>query len=462
MKTSSNEPTPKSWNRRQFLRRAAASAALATAFPTIIPGCAFGRNGTVAPSNRVALGAIGIGDRGGDVLAHFLKQKESQFVAVCDVKGDNLAKAKDMVDARNQNRDCAALHDYRELVARRDIDAVVIASPDHWHVLHAVAAARAGKDIYLEKPMGLSLAEDQVLRGEVLRRKRVFQFGTQQRSERKFRLACELVRNGHVGQLQHINAWCQASRSGGSTTPIVPPRELDYDFWLGPSPQRAYTQDLIANGWAKNWWYVSDFALGFIAGWGVHPLDIALWGAGELASGTVEISGHGRIPSTGVCDTATSWDVDFKFSTGLTMKFASTPNGTDEKFVQKEDWGARYRGVSDHGTAFEGASGWIRVDRNNIETQPGDLIEADPESFGTRLVRSQDHVRNFLEAVKSRQPTVCPIEDAVQSDAICHLADIALRLGRKVTYDMERERFLKDKEANRRLALRPMRKPWKL
>jgi len=448
--------------RREFIRRTAASAFVLGAFPSIIPSSALGRDGAVAPSNRIVTGAIGVGDRGQDLLRGFLNQKGCQVVALGDVKRDTLAKAKGLVDEKYQNQDCATYHDFRELVARPDLDAVLIASPDHWHVLHALAAVRAGKDIYLEKPMGMSLAEDQALRKAVLQRQRVFQFGTQQRSDRKFRLACELVRNGYIGQLKHINVWAQASRPGGSTKPITPPPELDFNSWLGPAPQREYTENLIASGWDKNWWYVSDFALGFIAGWGVHMLDIALWGGGNRASGTVEVQGRGNIPTQGICDTATSWDVDFKFSTGLTIKFVSTPNGSSEKFVQQAEWKERYRSAADHGTAFEGADGWVRVDRGNIEAKTEDLIEMNQESFATKLVRSEDHVRNFLEAVKSRQPTVCPIEDAVQSDAICHLADIALRLGRKVTYDLKREKFLKDKEANRRLALRPMRKPWKL
>ena len=450
-------------SRREFLRSTAASTLILGALPAIVPASALGRGGAVPPSERVAMGGIGVGDRGQEVMNHFLQQKECQYVALCDVKKETLAKAKGMVDARYQNKDCATHHDFRELVARKDIDAVLIASTDHWHVLHALAAVRAGKDVYLEKPMGLSLAQDQALRREVLRRKRVFQFGTQQRSDRKFRFACELVRNGRIGKLKHINVWCQASRPGGSTKPVPPPSDLDFDFWLGPAPQRSYTENLVASGWDKNWWYVSDFALGFIAGWGVHPLDIALWGAGDLAGGRVEVQGSGIIPKAGICDTATSWDVNFNFSSGVNMRFVSTPNGApNEPFVQETEWKQRYRGVTDHGTAFEGTDGWVRVDRGSIQTQPGDLIEIPEDAFATKLLHSPDHVRNFLSAVKSRQPTVCPIEDAVLSDAFCHLSDIAVRLARKVTYDVKREKFVDDKQADQRLALRPMRNPWKM
>jgi predicted dehydrogenase len=448
--------------RRDFIRTIAAGSLAAGLFPTIIPSSALGRGGAVAPSERVAMGAIGVGDRGQDVMRHFLQQKECQFVALCDVKEQTLQVAKRLVDEKYQNKDCATHHDFRELLARRDIDAVMIASTDHWHVLHALAAVQARKDVYLEKPMGLSLAEDQALRKEVLRRKAVFQFGTQQRSDRKFRFACELVRNGYIGQLKHINTWCQASRPGGPTTVTPPPADLDYNFWLGPAAERPYTQDLVASGWAKNWWYVADFALGFIAGWGVHPLDIALWGAGDLARGTWEVEGRGVIPRQGICNTAVSWDVNFKFSSGVTMQFVSTPNGGEYKFVQEAEWKKKYRGAADHGTAFEGTNGWIRVDRGNISTEPEGLIEINDETFKTRLHRSPDHVRDFLGAIRSRQSTVCPIREAVEADAICHVSDIALRLGRKLTYKTDSEKFVNDKDANQRLKLRDMRKPWRI
>lgn len=243
---------------------------------------------------------------------------------------------------------------------------------------------------------------------------------------------------------------------------MAPPPELDFDFWLGPAPKRAYTQDLVASGWAKNWWYVSDFALGFIAGWGVHPLDIALWGAADRASGTVELQGVGKYPTAGISNTAVAWDVHFKFSTGLTMRFVSTPNGSSENFEQRAEWKARYRSVADHGTAFEGDAGWVRVDRGSLETEPENLLEIKAESLAIQLPRSADHTRNFLNAVKTRQATICPIQDAVQADTFCHLADIAARLGRKLIFDLQREKFIGDKEANRRLALRSMRAPWKL
>jgi predicted dehydrogenase len=447
--------------RRQFIQSNLLAALAASAFPTLIPASALGQGGAVAPSERVGVGAIGVGDRGRDVLGGFLAQKNGQVLALCDVKKDALAKAKAQVDAQYKNQDCQTYGDFRQLLARKDIDAVLIASTDHWHVLHALAAVRAGKDVYVEKPLGLSLGQDLALQREVLKRKRMFQFGTQQRSDNKFRLACELVRNGHIGQLKHINLWAPGSTAGGSTTVVPPPPTVDYNFWLGPAPWREHTEDLTAN---SNWWFTSDFAVGFIAGWGIHPVDIALWGAGELATGTVELEGKGLFPKAGLHDTATDWEVDLKYSSGLTMKFTSTPGQGNMNERLGEEWSRKYGKLGGHGTVFEGTEGWILVERGRIVTRPERLIEIEtaPDRLPDKLIHSPNHVGNLLAAVKTRQPTVSPVESAVQSDAFCHISDLAIRLGRKLTYDGKAGKIVDDKEANQRLHVRPLRKPWKL
>lgn len=457
-------------NRRDFIRGAAMAAIAGAAFPTIIPGSALGKNGAVAPSNRISVGVIGCGPQGLGDMSNFLDQTDCQVVAVCDVKEDQLAEARNAINARYQNQDCRAYHDFRELIARRDIDACLIATPDHWHVLAALAAVNSGKDVYVEKPLGLSLAEDQALRAAVHRKKRVFQFGTQQRSGRMFRLACELARNGILGKLNHINVWSPGSSPGGSRKVAPVPSGLDYDLWLGPAPFQPHTQDRCSSvADEKTWWFTSDYALGFIAGWGIHPLDIALWGAGELMDGTVTVKGRGNFRlAEGVCDTATIWEVDYRFGSGLTMKFVGVPNGknsgepTGEPFLNGDEWKQRYRNIGSHGTAFEGTEGWAHVDRDGINLQPENLIDLNPESFQRRLIRSPGHTRNFLDSIKSRAETVCPIDASVKGNALCHIADIAIRLGRKVTFDFKQERFVGDDAANQQLKAREMRKPWHL
>lgn len=398
-------------------------------------------------------------------MSDFLRHPDAQVVALCDVAKVNLERARDKVKEKYQNNDCATYHDFRELLARADIDAVLIGSPDHWHVPMALAAARACKDIYLEKPMGLTVGEDQLLRSAVQKHKCVFQFGTQQRSSKEFRRAVELVRNGKIGALKQIDVWCQGSRPGGSTTPAPTPEGLDYDRWLGPAPNKPYTADkcfdsATPDAW-KTWWHNYDYALGFIAGWGVHPLDIAYWGHPAMMKGQMEVKGKGVIPTTGACNTPIAWEVNFAFAGGVRLNYKATRNNSeacdlnDVTALQQ-----KYGKIVDHGTAFEGTEGWVMVHRGGLHAKPKSLLEATLGASDFRLAEGSDHVGDFLEAVKLRGKTICPIDEAVHANTLCHLSDIAIRLKRSLNWDPAKERFLNDEEANRWLALRPMREPW--
>jgi len=452
-------------SRRRFIQTNLAATIAAAAFPSVLPVSVLGKE--TALSNRIGVGCIGVGPQGRGDLGGFLHQDSARVIALCDVSKTNLDLARDQVNQQYQNTDCALYHDFQELLARADIDAVLIATPDHWHVPIAVAAARAGKDIYLEKPMGLSVAEDQLLRALVQKNKRVFQFGTQQRSSREFRRAAELVRNGRIGSLKQINVWCSGSRPGGSTTPAPVPEGLDYERWLGPAPKSPYTIDKCfdnaAPGSWKTWWHNYDYALGFIAGWGVHPLDIAYWGHPAMMNGDLEVEGKAVIPTSGACNTAVAWEVNFAFADGVHMTYKATRNGCDACALNDfTAWQQKYGKLADHGTAFEGTEGWVMVHRGGIHANPESLLE---EKFGPsdiRLPESTNHAGNFLNAVKTRSKTICPIEEAVQADILCHLSNIAVRLNRPLKWEPARERFLNDDEANRRLALRPMREPWRL
>ncbi len=444
--------------RRHFVGSNITAALAASAFPTIVQFPLFGAD---APSNRIVVGWIGTGPRGRDVMAGFLGQPDAQVVAICDVKKDQLEIARKQVNDRNQNQDCVTYADFREVLARKDIDAVLIATPDHWHVPIAVAAAKAGKDIYLEKPMGLTLAEDRLLRKTVQEKKRVFQFGTQQRSSREFLQACELVRNGRIGKLKHINVWAPASHPGGSTTPATIPDGLDYERWLGPARFTPYTENKCAAD-NKTWWFNSDYALGFIAGWGVHPLDIALWGYPAMFHGNMDVEGKAIFPNEGACNTSVAWDVNFKFADGVTMAFRGTPNGYNETNALNDftEWKQRYGKLDGHGTAFEGTDGWVLVSRGSLRTSPEALAQDPIEPKPNPLMKSRNHVRNFLDGVKTRSATVCPIDEAVKADTLCHLSDIATRMNRKLQWDPKKEQFVRDSEANKRLQFRPARKPW--
>ena len=444
--------------RRHFLRTNVAAALAAPVFPMIVPSSTFGAD---APAHRINVGCIGTGPQGRGVMGGFLGQADARVVAVCDVKKDQLELVRKQVNDRYQNLECAIYTDFRELLARQDIDAVLIATPDHWHVPVAVAAARAGKDVYLEKPMGLTLAEDQLLRKTVQEQKRVFQFGTQQRSSREFLQACELVRNGRIGKLKSINVWAPASQPGGSTAPAPVPEGLDYERSLGPARFTPYTEKKCAAD-GKTWWFNSDYALGFIAGWGVHPLDIALWGHPAMFNGTMTIEGKAIFPKEGACNTSVAWDVNFTFADGVTMAFRGTPNGYSDTNALNDftAWRSRYGKLDGHGTAFEGTDGWVLVSRGSLRTSPEALAQDPIDPKPVPLMKSRNHVRNFLDGVKNRGATICPIDEAVKADTLCHLSDLATRLNRKLKWDSAKEQFIGDAEANKRLELRPMRKPW--
>ncbi len=382
-------------------------------------------------------------------MQNFLHHDIAQVVAVCDVKANMREAARKRVDNHYGNTGCAEYHDFRELLARDDIDAVMIATTDHWHVLNALAAAKAGKDIYLEKPMGLSIAEDQTLRAACHRYGTVFQFGTQQRSDWKFRFACELALNRRVGKVHTINVLSPSSVAGGSMKPAPVPEWLNYDFWLGPAPYAPHIEECCSK---RLWRFRSDYALGFVAGWGIHPLDIALWGGGKDLTGPVELEGTGTFPSDGFCDTATDWRIVFKYASGVILNYAGGP--------QPKEWHQRY-GPNIHGTGFEGDEGWVHVNRGRIAAHPRSLLKSVIAPNETNLYKSNHHVRNFLDCVKNRSQTVCPIDVAVHADIVCQLSDIAIRTRRKIKWDPENEVIIGDEDASR-LLTRPMRSPWHL
>lgn len=430
-------------NRRQFLKRAAVSTGGVVGFPYFVRPSVLGKAGKVAPSNRIAMGFIGVGGRGTRLTSNFMHLKDAQVVAVCDVKRPRRENAMQAVNKHYAKNVCTAYNDFRELCACETIDAVTIASTDHWHVLHALEAVRAGKDVYVEKPLGLSVQEGKVLREEVNRYNRVFQFGTQERSSRNTRFACEMVLSGRVGKIHTIKVGSRYSVASENYPTMPIPEWLDYELWLGPAPWAPYTENRVIN---RCWFHISDYALGFMAGCGIHTVDMAQWGNGTSLTGPVEVEGSGEFPREGLCDCALSWDVDLRFANGVTMNFT---DGEKNKM----------------GVLFEGTEGWVFV----LEQHLGGMVDAYPKSLlykeigpdEVHLPVSENHQQNFLDCVKTRRKTVAPVEVTVRSDTICQLSDIAMRLGRKLRWDPSREEFVDDAEANRMLS-RPMRSPWSL
>lgn len=420
-------------NRRSFLKMSA------LAFPTIISSRALGLAGSVAPSNRITLGVIGCGGRMGTVMGAFLQNKEVQPLAVCDV-----VQAR-REHYRNQYRlqPGDSYGDFRDLLARADIDAVTIASPDHWHVLQSIHAMKAGKDVYCEKPLGNTIAEGRALVETANRLGRVFQHGTQLHSYASNRHACELVRNGRLGRLKEVVIGSPPGLATGIHPPMPVPEGLDYDLWLGPAPWAPFTSARVFHEKGlPGWYFISDYSLaGWIAGYGVHDIDLAQWGLGYERSGPVAIEGRGVYPKEGLFDTITTYRIEFTYANGIRIIMTDT-------------------GQNPHGVRFVGERGWIFT-RYDTSASPASLLREQIGPDEIQLYRSPDHARNFLDCVKSRNETATPPEIAHRATSTALLGGIACQLGRKLRWNPEREQFLNDDEANKLLGY-AMRPPWKL
>ena len=433
-------------NRRRFLKQGGAALG-AIGLPSMIRSSALGKAGSLAPSDRIVVGCIGMGIRGTQLLSGLLEHKDVRVAAVCDVYQAQRQKAKSLVDRHYGDKGCAAYNDFRELCGRSDIDAVSIASPDNWHVLHSLEAARQGKDLYTEKALGLSLAEDKALRGVCQRYGTVFQWGTQQRSSSNFRFGCELVRNGRIGKLHTIRVGVPHDFAFPNQ-PVQPvPKGLDYEMWLGPAPWAPYTYHRCRpwtqqESWAM-WYHISDYCLGGIGGfWGIHHVDIAQWGHGTEYTGPTEVEGTAKFPEAGLADCAVSWNVRLKYADGVTMVY------TDNQ-QQKQ------------GVVFQGTEGWVYVRRGQLDARPKSLLSSKIGPNEIHLIESPGHQRNFLDCVKTREKTVADLESAVRSDTVSHLVNICTRLKRKIRWDPDREEIIDDPQAGRMLS-RSMRQPWRL
>jgi glucose-fructose oxidoreductase len=428
--------------RRKFLKKAAGRCSAALCMPYVIASTALGSGSIPAASERITVGHIGVGGQGKGLLGNFISLKDSQTVAICDPFQQRRESVARYVDekyagrfSKEQYHGCHCYRDFREVIAREDLDAIVIATPDHWHVPIATAAVRAGKDVYVEKPLGLSIDQDKALRAEVIRLGRVFQYGTQQRSFNPHcALGCQFVRNGILGKLIEIRVQAPAGESGGSTKPIPVPDDLDYDLWLGPAMLAPYTQDRCTS---RGSYFVYDNSIGFLGGWGAHPLDLMHWAYPYIP---VEYEGSGVIPATGLFNTVTRWDVRGRFEEGVRFIFT---DGEKDK------------------TTFIGEKGRLSVSRQAIDANPADLLKITLPADAILPEQGDHHQQNFIDAVKTRKTPVSDIFSAVQSDFISHLSDIAIRTGGKIRWNPQKEEIV-DNPAADRMCGRPMRSPWRL
>lgn len=432
-----------STTRRKFLASA----------PAIIPAAALGLGDRPAPSERVTMGFIGIGQQGIGVMEAFLKHADVQGVAVCDVhnrhhrerewgEGRALGRevGKEIVDKKYGNADCAAYVDFRELIARDDIDAVMVATPDHWHAAITLAALRSGKDVYCEKPVTHLFAEGQAVYRAAAEGERVFQVGSQQRSDPSFRKAVEIVRNGVLGKLSRVEVGLPPGHAQpvGDTTVKDPPEGLDYDLWSGPSPILPYM-----NARHHRWWrWHTAYGGGQLMDWIGHHNDIAHWGLGVEKSGPVRVEARGWTwPETEIYDTPVDYEVVCDYAGGQQLLISSK--------VRK-------------GTKWIGEDGWLWVDRGKTEASNPAWLTDDFNPGDWKAYRSPGHQRNFVDSVKNRKETVAPAEIGHRSITPGHLGWVSAKLGRPVRWDPKRDVIPDDDEAFRELTKAVYRAPWKL
>ena len=453
-------------SRREFLKMAGkgivASSVVVSGFPAIVPASVFGKS---APSNRINVGAIGTGriSRVHDLPGTW-KYENARIMAVCDLDSKRVEDAKTLVNGYYSKKTgktydgVTGYSNYHDLLKNKDVDAVLISTPDHWHAIVAIHAVEAGKDVYLQKPASLTIAEGRALSDAVHRSGRIFQIGSQQRSSVQFRYAAELVRNGRIGQLKNVQVGLPGDPSGDEEPEMPAPKNLNYEMWLGSTPYVYYTEKRVhpqSDYGRPGWLRCEQFGAGMITGWGAHHVDSAHWAMGTEYTGPVEISGWAEFPTKGL------WDVHGKFRTeGL--------YADGVKMIISGDF--------PNGIRFEGTEGWIFVSRGNESVTNSDpvaklkdaqaLSASDPKIITSvigpgeiHLYESKDHHGNWLDCIKTRQQPIAPVEVAHRSCSTCLLHHIAMKLKRKLSWDPVKERFKNDDEANAMLS-RPQRSPY--
>jgi predicted dehydrogenase len=427
--TTMNSDPRATYSRRKFLGRIGqVSAALAV--PMVIPGTALGLNGAFAPSNRITLGAIGIRGRGREDLRHFLNNRDVQFVAICDVQKAQREAIKQDADSHYGNQDCRMYSDLFEMLARPDIDAVLIATGDRWHTMASILAAKAGKDVYCEKPCSMTISESRALADTYRKYNCIYQAGTQRRSIGNFLFAADLIARGKLGKLHTVHANTLAPATSHQWLPEQPlptKDECDWNLWLGPCPWRPYNKQYITGGWRGFF----DFHGGGILEWGAHTVDLCQWAAQKDDTAPIEY-----VPTkSGVIAT---------YADGL-------------KLVMRDDG---WMGLGTCSVRYEGDEGWIETgDTGNFEIYP-ESLRTERTVFRLPGTDPSTHIRNFLDCVRTRTPAHANANVAAQSHVVCHAAYIAWQLGRTLKFDPVKEEFPGDEEANR-MRSRAMRDPWR-
>lgn len=441
-------------NRREFLTKTALTAGVTCVAPLVLPSRVFGSSQRPSPANRITIGVIGCGRQTAYAnIPGFLQEPDAQIVAVCDVDSWRMEKAKQQVEdfyakqtGSGTFKGCAVFSDWRELIARKDIDAVMIATPDHWHVIQAIAALKAGKDVACEKPLTRSIADGRRLADLVKKTRRVFRTDSEFRCNRACHQAVTLVRNGKIGKLQRIlTATPKDSTTGPQPEMPVPP-ELDYEMWLGPAPSKPYTEKRVhprhdLKG-RPGWLSIRDYADGMMANWGAHLNDIAMWANDTEHTGPIEIEATGKYPPPGnLWDVVQEFEAHFLFANGVRL----TCQTTGKPLMR-----------------FEGTEGWVQVVYpTEITASNEELLTWKPGPGDVTFPLKRSEKRDFLDAVKSRQQPMYDAEAGHRNASLSHLALAAIDLGRKLRWDPVAEKVIGDREANEHLRPKPQRAPWR-
>jgi predicted dehydrogenase len=467
-------------SRRGFLQRSLAGLAVGAGLPLWFARevlaekeASAGRvQRRIGPNDRIQIGAIGIGSPGGrnEQLMHDVLglKRQIHYVAVCDVDGRHRDHAAAML--KQHGMDVQKYKDFRELLDRKDIEAVLIATPDHWHTLVALEAMRKGKDVYCEKPLTLTIDEGKPLVKMAREKETVFQVGSQQRSDARFRLACELVRNGRIGTIKTVETRIGTAPTSPPIPSVTPPKELDWDFWLGPTPMVDYMELKKDKGtytrchYEFRWWY--EYSGGKMTDWGAHHNDIAQWGLGMDGTGPIAVEAEGKAPPTtnNQYNVHEQFKVTYTYANGakVVCAHAQLPGAPDPKETKITRKDGREKAVGhDNGILFIGESGqWIFVNREIIAASDKKLLEEPLSGNAQRLEVSNNHMGNFFDCLSTRKRPICDVEIGHRSVTVCHLGVIALRSGMKLKWNPKDERF-EDSEANKWLS-REMRAPWKI
>jgi predicted dehydrogenase len=443
--------------RRAFLKRSLACGA-AFAAPYVITEPVFGAD---APSNRVTVGQIGCGNIGSNYhINTLLREADVRIVAVADAYKSRRDGAADRLNKKYGEGTTKAYADFREILARPDVDAVIVGAHDNWHMPMSIAAAKAGKDVYCQKPLGLDFGLTGLLRDTIRDKKRIFQFGTQYRSMFRYRLMVQLVRNGYIGKLERIDLWSRdvsndvnqyAVKPYGSAEEVPVPEGFDFDAWQGPSPMAPYTVDRCTC-WGG--YHCPETSLGFIAGCAIHELGLAQWANKSDDTSPIRYKGTGSVPKEGIFRTLEKWDVMCDYPNGVKLHFMDYRTAKTAVGGMLPSW------HPGDGVIFHGSDGWIS-DVEGWATSNKALWKQEFKAADEILPVSPEHNRNFIDCVKSRKETMCPVEMAIRCDAITQLSTIAAITGREINWDPKKEKIVNDPEAEK-ILIRPYREKWKV